>query len=243
MRRALFLVFASIVFSATLAVASPYDPERNWRGHVPTLMRGIYLSPGAAAEAANVDRDFAANMRKHHEGAVVMANRYLSDNSPGHPLLRKLAHAIITNQEFEIGVLNDVENHVRKGANVSNGIITRQMGWDGLEHTWRFVKAPPPGFFDLWFDATPMAVNDVRFAKEMIIHHQAAVKMAREYNGDPRADNTILKGMNRQIVIDQAYEIKLLKDLIERYPGDSSAITVDPAMIPGMGGGMGHGRH
>jgi len=206
-------------------------------------MRGIYLSPQGAAEAANVDRDFTAKMRKHHEGAVVMANNYLSQNSPGHPLIRKLAHAIITNQEFEIGVLNNVESHVRQGASASNGIVTRQMGWDGLEHSWRFVKAPPPGFLDLWFDATPLAAEDVRFAKGMIIHHQAAVEMAREYNRDPRADNTILKGMNRQIVIDQTYEIRLLKNLIERYPGDSTAITIDPATIPGMDHEMPHGGH
>ena len=78
----------------------------------------------------------------------------------------------------------------------------------------------------------------------MIIHHHAAIDMARAYSADSAADNGILKAMNRNIVIDQRYEIELLKKLIRRYPGNPDEVAVDPAMIHGMPDqGAGHGGH
>jgi hypothetical protein len=40
--------------------------------------------------------------------------------------------------------------------------------------------------------------------------------------------------MNLDIIRDQTYEIGLLERLIGRYPGDASAIALDPAMVHGM---------
>jgi uncharacterized protein (DUF305 family) len=73
----------------------------------------------------------------------------------------------------------------------------------------------------------------VKFAKEMMIHHQAALDMAREYNADPQATNLILKRLNLDIIVDQSYEIGFLQQIVDRFPGDPDAVGIDD-MIPGM---------
>lgn len=229
---------AVVAVCPALASASPYDPESSPQGHMPTLMFEVYRSPAAAEASIAADRDFIAGMRRHHQGAVTMAQAYLADGR--HPLLIRLAKAIITNQVFEIALLDDVERHIMVPPRRIGPLVFRQAGWDGLEHTARFIKAPPPGFLDLWLDRTPANAADVKFAKAMTIHHQAAVDMAHAYNANADADNRILKALNRDIVIDQTYEIRLLRRLIARYPGNVEEVAVDPSMVHGM---PGHGGH
>lgn len=232
---------ALAVVIPTLAWASPYDPERDPQGHVPTLMREIYRGPEGAHAAIAADRKFVADMRRHHQGAVAMAQAYLAAPQGRHPLVTRLAEAIIANQRFEIAMLDDVDRKTaRPPRRLPGGLVVRQAGWDGLEHTLRFVKSPPPGFLELWLERAPTSATDVRFAKAMIVHHRAAVDMARAYNADPAADNRILKALNRDIVIDQGYEIALLERLITRYPGNPDTVALDPAMVHGM---PDHGGH
>lgn len=235
MRHSVILAVMAAFSAVSPAAASPYDPESSPQWHIPTLMRDIYRNPEVAKAAIAADQDFVAGMRTHHQGAVTMARAYLAGPAGNHPLIRKLANAIIANQEFEIVLLDDVGQKIQvPPRQIAGGWVSRQMGWDGLEHTWRFVKSPPPGFLDLWLDGTAMGEEEVRFAKGMIIHHQAAVDMARAYNANPAADNRILKALNRDIVVDQRYEIRLLERLIDRYPGNADTIVVDPATVPGM---------
>lgn len=220
-------------FMPVFAEAHPYDPESSPQGHVPTLMHEIYADPEAAKDAAAADLAYVAGMRAHHQGAVTMAQAYLQDPKGRHPLMTSLARAIIHNQQFELAILDNVERHAvippRGGT-----LIFRQAGWDGLEHSYRFIKYPPPGPLELWLDRTQSSETDVRFAKGMIIHHQAALDMVRDYNAAPAADNRIIKALNRDISIDQTYEIRLLERLIERFPGDSGQIA--PGEVHGMPG-------
>jgi hypothetical protein len=69
--------------------------------------------------------------------------------------------------------------------------------------------------------------------------------MARRYNADPQARNLILKRLNRDIVVDQSYEIGFLEQIVDRFPGDPDAVEIDE-MIPGMEDmdhGAGHAGH
>jgi len=88
--------------------------------------------------------------------------------------------------------------------------------------------------------------RDVKLAKEMMIHHQAALDMARDYNADPQATNLILRRLNLDIIVDQSYEIGFFQQIVDRFPGDPAAVEIDD-MIPGMEDmdhGAGHGaRH
>lgn len=233
MRRTLVAVVMALV--PLVAVASPYEPADDPAGHVPGSVYNIYTSAEAAMAAREADRSYVAGMREHHLGAVTMAKEYLSDPESRHPIIGRLAEAIIANQEFEVAVLDDIGRHGDgEPTRVLGGALVRQAGRDGLEHSWQYVKHPVPGVLDFWLDRTPLSQRDVVFAKGMIIHHRAAVDMARAYNADPVADNSILMAMNRDIVIDQNYEIALMERLIRRYPGDAAAVVIDPATIPGM---------
>jgi uncharacterized protein (DUF305 family) len=63
--------------------------------------------------------------------------------------------------------------------------------------------------------------RDVKFSREMMLHHQITIDMARAHNADPNAGNLILKRLNFDIMVDQANEIALILD---RYPGDPNAV-------------------
>jgi uncharacterized protein (DUF305 family) len=96
------------------------------------------------------------------------------------------------------------------------------------------LKREPPGFVDLALaPGLESSERDVKFAKEMMIHHQGAVDMARRYNADPRATNLILKRLNLDIIVDQSYEIGFLQQMVERFPGDPDTVPI-AEQIPGM---------
>jgi uncharacterized protein (DUF305 family) len=209
---AIFLL-ALLIAPWGVSSATEYENDDDDRsGHVPVIAHEIFvLGPGETIDAAIVraDLEYIAGMVPHHEGALTMSQDYLADPRGTNPLLRKLAHAITYNQRFEIGV-------------------------DGLEHQWQFVKRPPPSSLDLALaPGLEPSERDVKFSREMMIHHQAAVDMARSYNADPKAANRIIKRLNFDIVVDQTNEIAFLERMLDRYPGDPNAIEIDE-MIPGM---------
>ena len=112
-------------------------------------------------------------------------------------------------------------------------------------HEWGVLRREPPGFVDLALaPGLQSSERDVKFAREMMIHHQGALEMARRYNADPQATNLILRRLNLDILADQSYEIGFLQQIVDRFPGDPDAVEIDD-QIPGMEGmdhgGMGHG--
>ena len=236
------------------------DDDRS--GHVPVVAHEIVLlGPAEAVDPAVVraDLEYIAGMVPHHQGALTMSQDYLADPRGTNPLLRKLAHAIIYNQRFEIAMLEEIRRRLEKEPQTLadlgfTRIVRREIGTDGLEHQWKFVKRRPPGSLDLALaPGLEPSERDVKFSREMMIHHQAAVDMARSYNADPKAANRIIKRLNFDIVVDQTNEIAFLERMLDRYPGDPNAVEIDE-MIPGMehmqmghGEGstddMGHGMH
>jgi uncharacterized protein (DUF305 family) len=216
------------------------DDDRS--GHVPVVAYEIFvLAPGELLDPAIIrtDLDYTAAMKRHHEGAVTMSTDYLGDPRDTNPILRKMARAIIANQRFEIAVLDVVRQYVEKAPETvadfgAVRVVHREIGVDGLEHQWQFVKRRPPGFLDLALaPSLEASERDVKFSKEMMLHHQMALDMARAYNADPKATNLILKRLNFDIIVDQTNEIAFLERMLDRYPGDPNAVEIDK-MIPGM---------
>jgi uncharacterized protein (DUF305 family) len=256
-------IAAVLVGVASVARAIEYENDDDDRSaHVPVVAHEIsVLAPAETIDPGNVhaDLEYVAGMKRHHEGAVTMSSVYLDDPRGTNPILREMARAIIVNQRFEIAVMDEIRRRVTTGPETIADlgfarIVRRQTGIDGLEHQWRFVKRRPPGFLDLALaPGLEVSERDVKFSREMMLHHQMALDMARSYNADPAATNLILKRLNLDIIVDQANEIAFLERVVDRFPGDPDAVELDRS-IPGMdmpmgehsGGsmsGMDHGMH
>ncbi|AWJ86241.1 DUF305 domain-containing protein (plasmid) [Azospirillum sp. TSH58] len=236
---ALALVLA---LSAASAVMADGGGGGDW--HETAVYELALVSGGAVASAVvKADLDYVNGMREHHAGALTMSEEYLAKGR--NPVLRRMAGAIIANQEYEIAVLDEVKRQVEQPPTVladfgSTKLVRRPVATEGLEHRLSYIKAPPPTALDLWTTSGAVDEYDVRWAKAMIAHHQGALDMARDYNADPNGENSFLRTMNYDIVRDQTYEIGLLESVVDRYPGDASAIKLDPSMVHGMSM---HGAH
>ncbi len=220
--------------SAQAAVGEEYDPDR---GPVTTTWYG----PVSAA-ALRADRAYIGGMRPHHAGALTMSQEYLADPQATNPVLRRLAQAIIQNQRYEIGLLDEVGRQLDTPPVTYNfglfRLTLQPQATEGLAQMQRFLKSPIPT--PLVSGVGPVRERDVQFAKAMTIHHQGALDMARAYNANPNARNGFLRLLNVDIITDQTQEIALMRSVIAAYPGDPNAVQVDPSMIHGMEG-MGHG--
>jgi len=244
------MVLALLIALPGVASADEYEPDEGTGGHVPVVAHEVFmLAPGEMIDPRTIgaDLDYTAGMTRHHEGAVTMSTDYLEDPRGTNPILRKLAHTIIANQRFEIALLEDVRRRVEKEPEMVadlgfTRIVRREIGVDGLEHQWQFVKRRPPGFLDLALaPGIEASERDVKFSKEMMLHHQMALDMARRYNADPKATNLIIRRLNLDIIVDQAYEIGFLQQIVDRFPGDPDAVEIDRSMEHMMGMPMNHG--
>jgi uncharacterized protein (DUF305 family) len=213
--------------------------EENYASGEPPITTTWYIPVSEAAQRA--DREYVAGMRPHHAGALSMSREYLSDPGRSSPLLQALSRAIVANQTFEIGVLDEVGRNLdRPPLRLPFGVRLQPAATEGLTGAQRFFKEPIPS--EASYAVGPVSERDVLFAKAMITHHEGAVEMARGYHANPDARNGYLGLMNVDITTDQTQEIALMRRVIVAYPGDASLVRVDPSMVHGMEG-MRHGGH
>jgi uncharacterized protein (DUF305 family) len=221
---------------ARAAIEEGYDPAA---APAPSTWYGP-----ASPAALKADRDYIAGMRPHHAGALTMSEEYLADPQAGSPVLKALARAIIRNQSFEIGLLDEVARNLDRPPLVLNLGVTRlalqPAATEGMAQMQRFIRSPVPGPLAVLAAGAAVTERDVQFAKGMTIHHQAALDMARAYHANPEARNGFLTLLNTDIITDQSQEIALMRAAIAAYPGDAEAVRVDPSTIHGMKG-MQHG--
>jgi uncharacterized protein (DUF305 family) len=219
---------------ARAAIEDGYDPNG---APVPTTWW-----EAANPAALRADRDYLAGMRPHHAGALTMSQAYLGDPQAGSPVLQALARAILRNQGFEIGLLDEVSRNLDRPPVVLHLGVTRlalqPSATEGLAQMQRFQRSPIPAA--MAGPNAPVTARDVQFAKGMTLHHQAALDMARAYQANPDARNGFLGLLNVDIMTDQTQEIALMRSVVAGYPGDPDGVPVDPSMIHGMDG-MPHG--
>ena len=240
-RRRLPLRLSLLAATAGFALAAPARAaiEENYASGEPPITTTWFAPVSGAAQRA--DRDYVAGMRPHHAGALSMSREYLVDPGRSSPLLQALSRAIVANQTFEIGVLDEVgRNLARPPVRLPFGLKLQPVATEGLTGAQRFFKEPIPS--EATYSVGPVSERDVRFAKAMILHHEGAVEMARAYHANADARNGFLGLMNVDITTDQTQEIALMRRVIAAYPGDAASVRVDPSMVHGMEG-MRHGGH
>jgi uncharacterized protein (DUF305 family) len=237
---------ACVIVVPSLALSSPYKEDEEVQGHVnsPTY-RYFLTSPDDPIVAAHMKRDlkYVDEMAEHHRGALRMSEAYLQDPQGTNPFLRRMASAIIFNQKFEIGWLEDLRERVAAGPEVAvkiGQLVQLPAGITGMEHRERFQPAPVLSVTNTIEGSKPFSEYDVMFAKGMKMHHEMALIMAHEYNDDPEGGNLVIREINRGIIRDQTREIGFLDNVISEYAGDPDAVEIPPEMHEMMGMPMDH---
>lgn len=229
-----YLILTTL-FALTLSPmvhASVMEPDYN--SEKDTALTPVYGYVGHGQLAA--DMGFIEGMKPHHEGALTMSEDYLESGKARNKALKSLAGGIIHNQKFEIYMLASVKRrleqfHPHHGVKDYGVVAVR-----GLAQHNQYRRAPMPVLSDL----DNVSAEDVRFAKAMIVHHEGAVTMAKDYLANPDADNAYLRALCFDVLRDQPAEIAFMGKIIKAYKGDASSIKIDPSMVHGMEG-MKHG--
>lgn len=231
------------LFLAVLAALFPFgalaDVEPNYDPGEPYVTTPWYEYISAAQRQE--DLDFITGMRPHHAGALSMSEEYLAADGRGSARLVRLADAIIYNQAFEIGVLDEIESLLQKTVIAEGEKRMVQVATDGLAQHQKFSRLPIPSLAKAPGATDYVTETDVIFAKAMIVHHAGAVEMCEGYLQNPNVNNGYLERLCKDIIVDQSQEIALMKDIIADYPGDSDAIKIDPSLIHGMDHMLEHG--
>ena len=205
------------------AVEENFDPSK------PMVTTPWFSSVGI--EEKQADLGFITGMRPHHAGALTMSQEYLASADASNPTLKQLARGIIRNQEFEISMLDNIENLLNRISPAEGQKLWAQVATKGLAQKARFTRSPMPA---VHISGGEISAEDVRFSKAMIIHHQGALDMANEYLANPAAQNGYLRLMCQDILLDQSQEIALMQSVVDSYKGDAEAIKIDPSMVHGM---------
>jgi len=222
------LGFLMLTAAAFAAVEPNYSPDK------PPLTNPWFATQNEAQRQA--DLDFIKGMHPHHAGALSMSKEYLADAKASDPSLMALARGIIHNQKFEIGMLQRVEELV--GKPITGESEWRQVAEKGLAQKQRFTRMPMPA----GWRGGEVSRRDVEFAKAMVIHHEGALTMCKDYLSNPNATNKYLRLMCVDILADQKMEIGFMNKAITRYAGNPDDVKINPSMIHGMEG-MDHGGH
>lgn len=240
-------VIALVMGASAAAPASEYKEDEEAEGHVDSPTYRLLLMSGEDTAEPHIRRDlkYLDEMSEHHRGAVRMSATYLDDPSGANPLLRRMASAIIYNQQFEIGWMQDIRGRLAEGAKEvirigDQRLVMVPQGLTGMEHRRRFKPAPILSARDAIRAPKPVSEFDVMFAKGMKMHHQMALDMARAYNDDPNGGNRVIREINLGILADQAVEIGILDDVISAYDGDPDAVDIPSEMHEMMGMPMDH---
>lgn len=238
-------VAALVIGTPTAPFASEYQDDEEEEGHFDAPTYRLMMADEISVQA-HMQRDlkYADEMAEHHRGAVRMSEAYLNDPKGTNPFLRRMANAIIYNQQFEIDWLEDISHRLGEGpkevmALGDQRLVLVPQGLTGMEHRQRFQPAPIRSATTTIESSKPISEFDVMFAKGMKMHHEMALEMAHAYNNDPEGDNRVIKEINLGILASQAVEIGLLEDVIAAYDGNADAIEIPPEMHDMMGMPMG----
>lgn len=234
-----FLLYVLVVFTIFMPLATFAGSliEPDYDGDTPKITTPWYeyYSP----ENQAVDQAYMMDMRPHHSGALTMAEKYLTSDQKSSQHLQALSKGIIRNQAFEIMILDMVKDHLQEIV-FENGAGWYQVATQGLAMRDRFIRSPVPPVQSLFHADDQVSKEDVHFAKAMIVHHEGALMMARDYLANLKTNNTYLERLNLDILRDQAQEIQLMYNIIAAYPGDPCEIKITTDMIDGMDNMMHH---
>lgn len=153
----------------------------------------------AAPMTGDPDRDFAAMMTPHHQGAIDMARPYLLVGKD--PTLRRLAEGIVVAQGHEATVMRQRLAALQASAKDSEAPGNAEFAK---------VMIASMAKMDQDMAAAPMTGDPDRdFAAMMIPHHQSATDMAKPmvlHGKDP-----VLRRLAQELIVTQSLEIEVMR--------------------------------
>jgi len=176
-------------------------------------------------QAEKVEKAFLTGMVHHHETALEMAE--IAERRGQDPFVRRLAAAITTSQEREIGQMRSIYKRLfdtalkpDPGAHDGMGLTAAEAGMTHSKETDAMLEAAEP------FDRA--------FVDEMVPHHLGAITMSNVLLKDTK--DPALRNLAETIVRAQQDEVDRMNVFRERKYGG-------PVPTGPEAGGMGGGEH
>ena len=179
-------LFTTMVFANTPTTQSTVKANE-YNNSYTSIFNTMKMEMNNVVSSGNVNLDFVTQMPPHHKGAINMSKAILQYGS--NPEVKKMAEHIITSQEAELPVLQNMQEKFK------------QEAFSGKEASAMYNKKynEIKGAMFKNMESVPLTPNaDLNFLKQMIFHHQGAIDMSKnilEYTKDPEliklAINTI----------------------------------------------------
>ncbi|MDX1977359.1 MAG: DUF305 domain-containing protein [Pseudanabaenaceae cyanobacterium bins.68] len=200
--------FTLTIIALTTALAINTWHSSAQMGKMNHDMGGMSMELGAAD--ANLDLRFIDGMVPHHQGAIAMAKEALQKSQ--RPEIKKLAQEIIRTQEVEITQMGKW----RKSWYPNVG--STPMAWHSqMGHMMPMSDSQKKAMMMSADLGTADANFDLRFINAMILHHQAALMMAKEVQTKTRRPE--IKKIAQEVLSAQQAEIAQMQQWRKSWYG------------------------
>lgn len=169
-----------------------------------TIMATMMQRMNDVPRTENAAIDFLQGMLPHHEGALDMANSYLS-NGGEHEALRALANDIVSAQTTEIAQMQEMLERLRSDA-ASADAGQSAAYWKAYEETVDHDHSAHASTDSL----------DAAFAAGMLSHHQMAIDMANAVL--PNTGDEETRKLAQSIIDTQTAEIQQMQSILDALP-------------------------
>ncbi|KAA3436007.1 DUF305 domain-containing protein [Rufibacter hautae] len=167
-----------------------------------TMMDLMHQNMTAMHEAkmtGDLDRDFAALMALHHEGALKMAQEE-AENGQDTMLVNMAKNTLATQKEEQEQLQKYAES--------------RQSAAGDTAASRKLMQSMEAAMADM--DHTTAGTTDQHFAKLMGMHHQSGIDMAKAYLAGAKAPE--IRKMAQKIIDEQQNEKQKLDNWLEQHP-------------------------
>lgn len=179
------------------------NEKQGYNEEYTTIFNNMMKAMNAAPNTRNVNLDFVLEMIPHHEGGINMAKAIVKYGS--NPEVKKIAENIITSQESQIPIMQQLKAKFEKEKPSSKA--------DSEKYLEEYNKVKDKMFKEM--QGVEITNNvDANFLQEMIYHHEGAIGMAKDilkYTKDPE-----LRKLAENIVTTQSKGIEEMKALLKK---------------------------
>ncbi|MBS5884262.1 MAG: DUF305 domain-containing protein [Clostridium sp.] len=189
--------------SANINNSIIFNEKQGYNEEYTTIFNNMMKAMNAAPNTGNVNLDFVLEMIPHHEGGINMAKAIVKYGS--NPEVKKIAENIITSQEAQIPIMQQLKAKFEKEKPSSKA--------DSEKYLEEYNKVKDKMFKEM--QGVEITNNvDANFLQEMIYHHEGAIGMAKDilkYTKDPE-----LRKLAENIATTQSKGVEEMKALLKK---------------------------